>query len=234
MTSTEGQGVVSTEGAEAASAGTRAPSSRASRLPWVATGLVGVLGALVGAWVSPDGAEFISEAAAKVTPGCVLPDLVAGKSGIAVSTTVRADEDQCWSEVLTEVREGDQIEVNIRFRNLGESEVDDVVVRGSLPAGLAIVPYSTRWYEDDPGEGEDPRSDDVVDKGLELGSYATDDEVSVRFMVQVGDLSTGPMSCAPGVGLVGGVVTASRGASPLTASALVSPRSCDLGEDREP
>lgn len=81
------------------------------------------------------------------------------------------------------VNAGDKVEYKIHYKNTGSMQQDNVIIKDKLPAGLSIVPGTT--YASFGGKWTAVKNDDVVRRGINVGSYAPNGGVYVKFTAHV-------------------------------------------------
>ncbi len=79
---------------------------------------------------------------------------------------------------------GDTVDFRIKYKNTGDIQQDNVVVKDSLPAGMVYVKGSTRLYNTQNPNGK-TLSDNVTGSGVNIGSHAPGGASYVIFSAKV-------------------------------------------------
>lgn len=81
---------------------------------------------------------------------------------------------------------GETVDYIIRYKNTGETTMDNVVVKDTLPAGMTYVTGSTLMANSNYPNGTQV-SDNVTKGGINIGSYTSGANAWVRFSAKVAD-----------------------------------------------
>lgn len=85
-----------------------------------------------------------------------------------------------------EAKSGDKIDYAIEFRNTGEVQLDDVVLKDQLPAHVSYVPGSSKLINSQNAAPGKQLSDNIVSQhGLNIGSHAPNSNSFVTFQAKV-------------------------------------------------
>ena len=100
-----------------------------------------------------------------------------------VQKTVRVNgaTDKTFKESV-DVKPGDKVDYQIHFKNTGEAQLKDVVIRDQLPANMTYVAGST-WLANDGGARQ--VANGVTASGINIGGYLTGGGAYVKFTAQV-------------------------------------------------
>ena len=113
-------------------------------------------------------------------------------------------------------------QVYVTYRNTGTIQQDDVIFRVKLPSGFSLVPGTTVAFNSLTPEGF-RASDNVLDVGLNLGSYAPGASLSLYFEVQAAEPKA--FYCGDNVGAATFTVTIASSVK-ATGSVMTVLRSC--------
>ncbi len=135
-------------------------------------------------------------------PGCFKYDgLVTFKvkiveSSFDVQKTVRVHgaTDTTFKENVS-VKPGDKVDYQIYFKNTGGTQLKDVSIRDTLPAGVTYVPGTTYLYN---ANGLRQVADGITTTGLNIGGYVGGGEAFLKFTAQVAANDKLPI-CGPNV-----------------------------------
>ena len=106
----------------------------------------------------------------------------------SVETKVRlADsEDETWHDTV-EAKVGDKVEFQFQYLNTSKSNQAGVVVRDLLPSNLRYVEGSTIVYNGNHPNGVKGDTDDVINGGVNIGSYGPKANAYIRITAEVVD-----------------------------------------------
>ncbi len=106
----------------------------------------------------------------------------------SVETKVRlADgEDGTWQDAI-EAKIGDKVEFQFQYLNTSEYNQAGVVVRDLLPSNLRYVEGSTIVYNGNHPNGVKGDTDDVINGGVNIGSYDANANAYIRITAEVVD-----------------------------------------------
>ncbi len=133
-------------------------------------------------------------------PGCFKYDgfvtfkVKIGSSDFDVQKTVRVNgaTDTTFKESVA-VKPGDKVDYQIHFKNTGVTQLDDVVIKDTLPAGVSYVPGTTYLHN---SNGTRVVADGVTAGGINIGDYAAAAGGYVKFTAQVAANGALP-TCGP-------------------------------------
>ncbi|MDR1565338.1 MAG: DUF11 domain-containing protein [Oscillospiraceae bacterium] len=114
-----------------------------------------------------------------------------------VSTEVRINNDGNatggWSKSVN-AQPGDTVEFLITYKNTGNIQQNDVVVKDKLPDYLTYIEGSARYYNaaNPSSAGGHAASDEVTGAGLNVGNYAPEADAMVTFCAKVAGLDALP------------------------------------------
>lgn len=119
-------------------------------------------------------------------PGCFQYDgyltfkVKATTSDFDVQKTVRIEgaEDKTFKESVA-VKPGDKVEYQIAFKNTGGTQLNDVVIKDTLPKGVSYVADST--YLHTAKNGTRKVADGITTNGLNIGDYAAGANAFIKF-----------------------------------------------------
>ncbi|WP_143086759.1 hypothetical protein [Lentzea flaviverrucosa] len=117
-----------------------------------------------------------------------------------------------------------ELDVKVKYKNTGTIQQDDVVIKYALPTELTYIPGTTT-VANSATDGKWQKIDDnaVVERGINLGSYAPDGVSYVRLSVRV----SGQAQLRCGVNRAVGVATAeTRNSSKSQKSTIEIERTC--------
>lgn len=104
-----------------------------------------------------------------------------------VNKTVAKDGGS-WKENIA-VTPGEKINYRIEFKNTGETQLNNVVVKDQLPAHMSYVAGTTKLYNATNPKGTSVADGVVGANGIEIGDYAPGANAIVVFKAQVGEAS---------------------------------------------
>jgi len=122
-----------------------------------------------------------------VVPGCneysgyVVFRIKADQPNFTVEKTVAKSGQSTYSESVN-VQPGEKVDYKIKYKNVGTTQQDNVIIADTLPQGVKYVAGSThvsnaktnnQWSKVD--------SDEIVKGGINTGSYASNGAVYVKF-----------------------------------------------------
>jgi hypothetical protein len=96
-----------------------------------------------------------------------------------------------WLPTLT-ARPDDALDWKLEFTNRSSDTVREVELRAALPAVLAVIPGSVRFYNSNRPDGTNLRSTALTKGGYDLGGYAPGSNVLVIFQTTVSTRWEGP------------------------------------------
>lgn len=89
-----------------------------------------------------------------------------------------------WAESVKGTA-GNQVRYRIQFKNTGDVELKNVVIRDVLPKGVSYVKGSTVLYNTANTNGKTMNDDIISDKGLNIGNYAKGTEATIYFYATI-------------------------------------------------
>ena len=122
-------------------------------------------------------------------PGCyeysgyIVYKLVAEGVGGQVEKTVSKDGKDFAESV--DVKKGDEVTFQIKFKNTGTKDLTNVTFQDQLPAGMSLVSDSTYLYNNSHPDGQKLEGDLITDKGYNTGLYGRGTEARVVFKAKV-------------------------------------------------
>lgn len=122
--------------------------------------------------------EFAQYVSIKVRP-------VFEQTKVNVHKRVRPVGTKEWKDYAV-AKVGDKMEYSIEFTNLEGNVLDNVMVKDVLPKNVKIVPGTVTLYNGNHPKGT-KLSDQLFDKGLNIGSYKTKSNAILTFQVEVVD-----------------------------------------------
>lgn len=122
-------------------------------------------------------------------PGCFCFDgyvtfkVKATTTDFDVQKTVRLSDasDKTFKESVA-AKPGDKVDYQIYFKNTGGTQLKDVVIKDTLPAGVTYVPGST-WLHNAGGTRQ--VADGITGGGLNIGGYIAGGDAYIKFTVTV-------------------------------------------------
>ena len=124
-------------------------------------------------------------------PGCYEYDGVVTidvKVNEALSTkvkqTVRLAGTKEWFDVV-DAKVGDEVEYQIEFQNLGDAQVDNVMIRDVLPKNVEYVAGTTKLYNEFYPNWTKIDQDTITTTGINIGSYKSRGNAYIRFTGKV-------------------------------------------------
>lgn len=103
-----------------------------------------------------------------------------------LSKTVRLKGSKDWSESVT-AKVGDEVEFQIEYKNLMNTQVNDVMIRDVLPDNIEYVKDSTYLYNKQNQDGVRLTDNSLTTSGINIGSYTANGSAYVRFTGKVID-----------------------------------------------
>lgn len=91
-----------------------------------------------------------------------------------------------WNKQV-EANIGDEVEIQVQYRNTSEYTQENVAVKSYLPSNLEYVPGSTRIYNVK-YDGASIVQDAIVTNGIIIGNYTPGSNVYIRFTAKVVDV----------------------------------------------
>ena len=82
---------------------------------------------------------------------------------------------------------GDEVEIQIQYRNISEDTQENVMIKNILPSNLEYVAGSTLLYNSK-YDGASVDQDSVVTTGINIGNYAAGANAYIRFTAKVVDM----------------------------------------------
>lgn len=99
---------------------------------------------------------------------------------------LKDSEDKTWQDSLN-VQVGDLVEYEIAYQNTSEVSQANVIIRDVLPANLEYVPGSTILYNSTYPDGLVGDTDEIVNNGVNIGTYSAGANAFIRFTAKVVD-----------------------------------------------
>lgn len=96
------------------------------------------------------------------------------------------DTDKTWKESV-DAKVGDKVEFQFQYLNTSEYNQSGVVVRDLLPSNLRYVEGSTILYNGNHPNGLKGDTDDVINGGVNIGSYDANANAYIRITAEVVD-----------------------------------------------
>ena len=128
-----------------------------------------------------------------IVPGCfqylsyvyfkVKPQFAAQPDFTVAKTVSKAGENK-WQENVT-VNAGDTVDYRIEYKNTGEVQQDNVVVKDTLPAHMSYVPGTAKLYNTQHPQGFQLSDKVVTAEGVNIGSHAAGATSFVVFKAKV-------------------------------------------------
>ncbi len=125
-------------------------------------------------------------------PGCaeysgyVLARFVTSQPNFSVTKQVSATGQNKWGEVYA-AKVGDTVDFLVTYQNTGNTQQDNVFIKDVLPKGLTYVNGSSVLANSVTPKGE-KISNNVVAKGINIGSYAPKGNAFLKFSAKVDDV----------------------------------------------
>lgn len=140
-----------------------------------------------------------------------------------VQKTVRinGDSDKTFKENVT-TKTGDKVDFQVYFKNTGGTNLEDVVVKDTLPTGLTYVPGSTKLHN---ATGTKNVADGITTNGLNIGTYAPNGDAYLLFTAQVTVAKNSLPLCGPNTLTNVASVTTGVGTKEDTAGVVI-PKEC--------
>lgn len=105
-----------------------------------------------------------------------------------IEKKVRLEGDENWTEDL-HAKVGDIVEYQIKYQNLNNSQVNDVVLIDSLPENVEYIKGSTMLYNGLYPSGVKNTNDTITTTGINIGYYPVKAQAVVRFKATITDKS---------------------------------------------
>lgn len=84
------------------------------------------------------------------------------------------------------VEPGQKVDFVLNFKNVGSTDLHNVVLGDRLPAGFTYVPGTTEWYSYHTGyKWTKVAHENLFDGGIDVGSYGPDSSAFIRFTATV-------------------------------------------------
>ena len=99
---------------------------------------------------------------------------------------LKDSEDKTWQDSLN-VQVGDLVEYEIAYQNTSEVSQANVIIRDVLPANLEYIPGSTILYNSTYPDGLVGDTDEIVNNGVNIGTYSAGANAFIRFTAKVVD-----------------------------------------------
>ncbi len=106
------------------------------------------------------------------------------KPGFTINKMVQLDGGKEWSENVTAAA-GSKVRYRIQFKNTGNTELKNVVVRDMLPAGMSYVKGTTVLYNSANKNGKTLGDGIITENGINIGNYAKGTEATIYFYATV-------------------------------------------------
>ncbi len=103
-----------------------------------------------------------------------------------LAKTVRIKGTKTWSESVN-AKVGQEVEYQIEYKNLLNTQVDNVVIRDALPTNVEYVANSTYLYNSVYKDGVLLKDNTLTTTGINIGSYVSKGNAYVRFTGKVVD-----------------------------------------------
>lgn len=122
--------------------------------------------------------------------GAVIFKVKVQQSNFDVQKTVRVNgaSDTTFKENVA-AKPGDKVDYQIYFKNTGSTQLKDVVIKDTLPAGVTYVPGTTQLYN---ANGLRTVADGVTTSGINIGGYLGGAEAYIKFTAKIGANDTLP------------------------------------------
>ena len=135
------------------------------------------------------GGAFLVEGSPRKIPRTT--EKAAEACGYTVVTKVRikGDPDRTWKDTVN-IRAGDQVEYQIIYKNISDANHANVTVSDEIPANMQYVSGSTVLINSGNRTGVIVENDALVEGGLNIGSYNSGEDASVRFTAKAVDTSS--------------------------------------------
>ncbi len=108
------------------------------------------------------------------------------KPGFTLNKTVQLDGGSDWKETVAATA-GNKVRYRIQFKNTGNVELKNVVIRDLLPADMTYVKGTTILYNSANTNGKTVADGIVSENGLNIGNYAKGTEATIYFYATVND-----------------------------------------------
>ncbi len=106
------------------------------------------------------------------------------RPGFTINKMVQLDGGKDWAENVT-AKAGDKLRYRIQFKNIGNTTLNNVVIRDILPAGVSYVKGSTVLYNAENTNGKTLDDGIVSAQGINIGSYAKGTTATIYFYATV-------------------------------------------------
>lgn len=103
--------------------------------------------------------------------------------GFEINKMVQVKGSDSWSENVT-VKANDTVRYRIQFKNTGNTTLENVVIRDTLPAGMNFA-GETVLYNEEYADGKNIEGDDIVKGGLNIGNVSAGSEATIFFYATV-------------------------------------------------
>ncbi|MDK2898862.1 MAG: hypothetical protein PWQ10_49 [Patescibacteria group bacterium] len=158
-------------------------------------------------------------------PGCykydglVIFKVKATTASFDVQKTVRANSatDKTFKESVN-VKPGDKVDYQIYFKNTGGTQLKDVVIKDTLPAGAKYVAGSTYLHNSD---GTKQVADGITAGGIVIGGYMPEGDAYIKFTAEIPNNDALP-ACGPNTLINTAKAITSGGAKEDTANVVVT------------
>lgn len=129
-------------------------------------------------------------------PGCfqyagyvsfvVKPQFPESSSDFTIKKQVRKDGATDGFKESVNVAPGDTVNYRVEFKNTGAGQLDDVVIKDTLPAGMSFVPGTVKILNaNNPGGAVVNNGDKLVSSGINIGDYTGGSNALVIFDAKV-------------------------------------------------
>ena len=106
------------------------------------------------------------------------------KPGFTINKMVQIKGGKTWAETV-DAKAGEQVRYRIQFKNTGNTDLKNVVIRDNLPAGMTYVKGSTILYNSENKNGK-TLGDGIISKsGINIGTVAKGSEATIYFYAKV-------------------------------------------------
>jgi uncharacterized repeat protein (TIGR01451 family)/LPXTG-motif cell wall-anchored protein len=100
---------------------------------------------------------------------------------IQKTVRINGSTDKTFKESVN-VNPGDKVDYQIYFKNTGSTQLTNVIIKDTLPAGIAYVPGTTYIHDSD---GTRLIADGITTGGANIGGYLADGDAYIKFTAQV-------------------------------------------------
>lgn len=108
---------------------------------------------------------------------------------VTVNKTVRDNAGGEWTTRLQDVKPGSKVDYQIRFENMGNTILEDVMVGDDLPKYHTYVEGSTKLMNTNYPSGVDIENDNITRGGINVGDYMPGSVGYVLFTAQIDDVN---------------------------------------------